>query len=286
MGKRSERFELFRLSLMLRTELSLFATDESREDFLRRIFSDDQIFPHRGTTYHYVPLGGAIAGGSGSTDPRTVIVGSIGRQVETEENLSPSEGFTEHRRETWKAATLVIDPSDHEDGQKISVEFDAKVGKPIGIIRSFCEHINENFESLYTIESQPIFDLESFWSWVSEHNSEIVEFSIQLVAPNGLFNTRNTIREEMKLARELTNASQVGITLKGQEPLNIAADPIQEAVDYVESSGGVLRSKAADGSRYSSLQRPKTVEILTSDSDAPEPLLVRISSEIDKILGR
>lgn len=121
MAKRKERFELFRLSLLERVNVSLFADhDEGREAYLRRVFGTARTFNHYTSKFHYVPHPEISA--------ETAMMGAIGRQVEAEENLSPGEGLAESIRETWKASVFILDPTDHPDGQKAAIEDDKKVG--------------------------------------------------------------------------------------------------------------------------------------------------------------
>lgn len=52
----ADRFQLFRLTLLVREQIDAFAAPESREDFLRRVFSTDYRFKHYGISSTINPL--------------------------------------------------------------------------------------------------------------------------------------------------------------------------------------------------------------------------------------
>jgi hypothetical protein len=100
----ADKFEHFRLSLMVRPQADLFddTAPVSREDYLRRVFSVPRTFDHYGRTYHYLPRKPAPL--------QPAIFGRIGRKVQTEENLPPDEDFAETTHEAWQAVVTVLDP--------------------------------------------------------------------------------------------------------------------------------------------------------------------------------
>lgn len=274
----ADRFEQFRLSLLVRPDRGLFAgPDPTREEYLRLVFGEDRVFEHYGNMFHYKAQAGS---------PDTALLGRIGRRVEMEENLSPAEGLLEAVHETWKAAVLVVDPTDHVDGQKAALEIDRQVGGPLALLTALAEAINiDHPDAPFHIEVNPIFDASSFWTWAAEHEGQVTEVAFDLIAPNGLFNTRNSVRDEMKSAREQTGANEVSVKLKSSDAIDVSSDPVIEAVEYAVSSGGKVRGKAANGDRFNSSQRPKTTSI-SSDDGGNEPLILRAARKISEILGR
>lgn len=274
----ADRFEQFRLSLLVRPDRSLFAgPDPTREEYLRLVLGEDRVFEHYGNVFHYKAQGGV---------PDAAVLGRIGRRVEMEENLSPAEGLLEAVHETWKAAVLVVDPTDHVDGQKAALEIDRQVGGPLALLTALADAINVGHpDAPFHIEVNPIFDASSFWTWAAEHEGQVTEVAFDLIAPNGLFNTRNSIRDEMKSAREQTGANEVSVKLKSSDSIDVSSEPVVEAVEYAVSSGGKVRGKAANGDRFNSTQRPKTTSISSDDAEN-EPLILRAARKISEILGR
>lgn len=274
----ADRFEQFRLSLLMRPERSLFAgPDPTREEYLRSVLGEDRVFEHYGNTFHYKAQSD-LAGAA--------LLGRIGRRVEMEENLSPAQGLVEAVHETWKAAVLVVDPTDHVDGQKAALEIDRQVGGPLALLTALSDSINSAHpDAPYHIEVNPIFDASSFWTWAAEHEGQVTEVVFDLIAPNGLFNTRNSIRDEMKSAREQTGANEVTIGLKSSDSIDVHSPPVIEAVEYTVSSGGKIRGKAKNGDKFNSKHRPKTTSIPSDDIEGG-PLIVRAARKIAEILGR
>ncbi len=275
---RKERFEQFRLSLLVRPQRDMYeGPDPTREDYLRDVFGSEHVFEHYSTLFHYLPHDHGADG---------AVLGRIGREVEIPENLPPAQGLVEAVHSTWKAVVIAVDPKDGPDGQKVAVKVDRGVGGPLALISALVDQINETRRSApYTIEVNPLFDTQSFWAWAGEHEGQITELFFTVVAPNGIFGTQNNVKEEMAAARAITNADKVTIGIQSEKTLNVNVDPVREAVDYAGSTGGKIRSKAKDGSIYNSIDRPKTTTIETDISDE-EPLIVRAAKRVAEIFGR
>jgi hypothetical protein len=105
----ADRFELYRLSLLPRAQGILFEDAESRftrEQWLRKVFSEEQPFIHHGSDFHYVP--------SPSNSGDEPVIGRVGRKVFREENKPPSEGLEDVTHEAWLASVLVSLPVNFE----------------------------------------------------------------------------------------------------------------------------------------------------------------------------
>lgn len=275
---KKERFEQFRLSLLVRPQPDLLeGVDPTREQYLRQVFGAKHVFEHYSTPFHYLPHEREADG---------ALLGRIGREVEIPENLPPSEGLVEAIHATWKAVVIAVDPRDGPDGQKVAVKIDRSVGGPLALITALVDRINESHPTApYTIEVNPLFDAQSFWVWAEEHRGQITELFFTVVAPNGIFGTQNNVKAEMAAAREITNADTVTVGLKSEKTLDVNVEPVREAVDYAGSTGGKIRGKAKDGSKYNSTTRPKTTTIETDTSDR-DPLIVRAAKRVAEIFGR
>ena len=110
------QFQLLRLVLLRRAQPDMFeergpdGTEITREKWLRRIFTGNIEYQHRGSECHFVP--------AEDFDEAPFIVGRMGRKRKIDENEPPSSGLKETSRDTWKAAIVLIDPRHHDDGQK------------------------------------------------------------------------------------------------------------------------------------------------------------------------
>jgi hypothetical protein len=272
-----ERFVQFRLSLLLREQPHAFAPDWTREEYLRIVFREEQTFDHYGAQYTYRP--------SELQPSDEVVFGYLGRVVVFEENLPPEEGFVESTREGWKASVIVVDPADHSDGQRVAMEFDKQVGNPLKLFASLVDNINRSHpESPYTIDVQPIVDTSSFWAWAERNKGNVSGITFKFVAPNGLFSARSNLREELRAAKERSNANHVDVTLQNKEGLDTDSEPVHEAVDYIEKAGGKITARA--GKRRFSSTNAHQITALPKEEDPSESVVRRAARRIAAVFGR
>lgn len=269
--------EKFRLSLIPRAQLDAFeGPDPTRENYLRKIFSERIVFQHRGIIYHFVP--------DSRSEDRVYIIGQVGRPITLSENAPPELGLSEQIHDTWKAAVFALDPTNHKDGQKLIFERDSQVGKPSSLLQSLFAHINnENSRSAYHIECKPIFNPGTFWKFASENKGEITSITFEFVTPNGLFNANVDVRDELKGVQNETGAETVVTTFRSQDGINTDGQRIKEGVEYSESGGGDIRARAKSGKRFNSKNNKDYIRI-PKESDDNRPLLARITNRIREFL--
>jgi hypothetical protein len=273
-----ERFVQFRLSLLIREQLSAFDQDLNRERYIRQVFAEEHVFEHYGSNYYYRP--------SEEQPQESVVFGLVGREVIVEENLPPEEGFTEWKHPAWKASVVVVDPVDHTDGQRVAMELDMQVGNPLKLFASLVDRINGvHQQAPFTIEVQPIVDTSSFWAWAERNRGNVTAVRFQFVPPNGMWSASSNIAEELRGIRNESNAEQVGVALTSDEGLNTDSPPVQEAVDYIDKSGGKITGAARGGRRFSSTNAPQ-VETMPKDQDQARPLIERVVERIAAVFGR
>ncbi len=251
--------------------------DITREDYIRQVFSEEVIYRYNDELYHYVP----IADSSG----QEVVVGRLGKKIVIEGNNPPSEGLTETTLETWKASLIVIDPSEHIDGQKVAVEVDRSVASPSRILLGLLRQININHPSaMYTIEAAPITAVESFWVFAEQNKGSITNIRFDFVVPN-MFGGSDSIVEELRDFREKEKARRVSITLQSRDGLDVETEKTKEAVEYVSRSGGRIRARAKRGAKYSSTDTVRFGSIPEEDGGAGS-VFGRISRFAKQIFGR
>lgn len=272
-----ERFDLFRFSLLPRPQMDiLHHPDPTREAYLRQLFSARHEFTHYKTVFHYVP--------SDTPAGETAIIGRIGRSVVMEENLSPDVGLADSEHETWKASFIIIDPTEHEDGQKVSFESDPLVGKTDAIMQSLVHALNEkNPLTAFHLEVAPISEASTFWQFAAENKGNITMLSFLFVAPN-MFGGIDNITEEMRLFRDEEKAQRVKIQLQSDEGIETDTDKIKNSVEYTTRGGGDIAARARGGRSYNS--KEKTRHVTMDKVENSEPLLDRIARSISKVLGR
>lgn len=274
----SERFDLFRFSLLLRRQRDAFSgPDPTREEYLRNVFQQSRKFNFYGTEFHYVP--------EQIQAREDIIMARIGRPVTVEENRPPEEGLAETIHDGWKAVVVVIDPSEHEDGQKVAVGDDPKVGSPVGLIRELVMSINEVMpHTAWDIEVEPITNPQSFWQFADRNKGQITHLTFEFVAPN-MFGGSDDLSEELREFRKKENAEKVSITLSSKEGLDTDTKRTQEAVDYVVKGVGKITARTKLGRRFNSAKKVASTKL--EDKEMPdEPTLIRLARLATRILGR
>lgn len=251
--------------------------DVTRETYIRTVFSEEIIYKYKDEQYHYVPM-------TGSKD-QDFIAGRLGKRLIIEENMPPSEGLTETTRESWKASRIVIDPSEHADGQKVAVESNRSVASPANILFGLVRQINRTHpESIYSIEAAPIIETESFWAFAERNKGRITNIRFDFVAPN-MFGGSDSITEELRDFKQKEKAHRISIELQNKHGLNVETEKTREAVDYVGKSGGVIRAKAKRGSNYTSTDKTR-FGIIPEPDLGEESAIGRIARFAKQILGR
>ncbi len=240
------------------------------------MFSEERKFIHYKHDFYFEPAPDSSTAGA--------LLGRLGRLVESDENLSPEEGLVETTHEGWKACAVVVDPTEHADGQKVSVQVDERVGKPIAILKSLVDAINNQvLDAPYRIEAEPMFDSQDFWEFVKENEGAVTSITFEFIAPNGPWNTSESIKEEMIAWREKVGAQKIIETFKSEDGLKTDSPEIKEAVEYIEKGSGNVSAKARKGRRFSSTNKPISTTI---EKGNHEPTIVRVARQIAKVLGR
>lgn len=242
-------------------------------------FAQNFKFSHRKSDFHFAPASAATAS--------DVILGRVGRTFTTNENAPPEQGFMDTTHEGWKACVVVIDPTEHDDGQKVAVQVDLRVGAPMAILRSLTQHINANSAGQpYHIEVEPIFNASDFWEFAKANEGSVTSVTFEFIAPNGPWNTTESIHEEMREWRKAAGAQKVITTIQSDDGLNTDAEQIKEGVDYVTKGSGKLTARARGRRRFSSTTRPSTAILADDGPESEESILVRVARRISEVLGR
>ena len=238
-------------------------------------------FEHYKKTFTYLPK----KMGDGST-----LYALVAREGFIRENKPPAEGLDDNSHMGWLACAVLIDPTDHKDGQKIAFQVDKTVGTPDALVGALVHKINaSNPGSTYYIEIEPIIDTTPFWDFVAENNGEITSVTFELVAPNGIFAAGTDTADEMRRFREVMKARKVTSTFLNEDGLDIYAEPFKEATVYASRAGGKIRAKAKSGKKFSSTRKPKTTIIPEEEPSADvqqEHILVRAARYLSEVFGR
>ncbi|NEX45223.1 hypothetical protein G3572_03325 [Rhodobacter sp. ETT8] len=267
------------MSLRTREQPSMFEVPMNREGWIRHLFSSQVEFTHHGATFVYIPL-----------DPKTTfpnIVGKIGRQTLEIANRPPHEGYAEYLLEAWKAAVLVVDPTEHADGQKLALQQHGDVGKPSSLAPRLLKALEANQEWVQFLASvHPITNAEAFWDWVKKNEGKITKIRIELEVPN-MFGGDDEYDREMKQFREREKAQRVAIEVENPDGINAETDRIRYTADKAMAKGtGRIKAKAkGKNNNFTSQSQQESVKIPKTDERGDGPLTIA-KSMANKLLGR
>lgn len=251
------QFELFRLSAIEPMQLDAFerkARDGrkfTREEWLRNLFGVDIQFLHRGDVFHYVPEAVEL-----QRDPVQIIAGRVGRKMTLVENAPPEDGLVEREREAWKAAWFLLDPTHHEDGQKVAFQQSNAVGRPAAVLESLISAINAREGEPYVLLAEPLIDAESFWSFVAQNDRQITSVTFEFIVPN-MFGHEEDLSRDLKAAGLVFNGEKVTVQIDGKTGLNLANDNTKTAVRRAAQGGGAIKAKTKNGKKYNSKNNKK-----------------------------
>lgn len=273
-------FELFRLSLSERpvTLMDLMeARDEippNREQWLRRTFSQEITFIHRQNQFHFVPDRDL------QRDAPGLIVGRIGRKRTSQENEPPESGLRETERTAWHAQLVVIDPSHHADGQKMAIERDFTVSTScLSVFKSLVKNLNQSSDANpYIVEVRAIAEANTFWDFVSEHQTVTV-LQFEMLAPN-MFGIQDDWDADMKELKATENADKARFLTESKDGLVVDTPRVRKGVEKAARGTATVRARAKDGARYSSDESVKTVTVEKDDEISWNELMKRIARRI------
>jgi hypothetical protein len=269
-----EKFELFRLSALLRQQVDAFGeTGQNREGYLRSVFMDRWQFTFYGSEFHYVPDADQLR--------PDIILGRIGRVITSPENMPPDKGLADTIHEGWRAVAVLVDPTEHSDGQKVAVGVNDRVGNAGGLIAGVVNAINEKLATTeWDIEVEPIPDTDSFWQYARENEGEITSLTFEFVPPN-MFGGTDDLSEELRDFRK-DGAETVTLKLKTKETIKTNTKRTKEAVDYISKAGGKIRARSKKGPSFSSTKKTASTCISPPDQsgETKAQILARMARRI------
>lgn len=218
----------------------------SRETWLRHFFSTTRYFQHRNQTFAFVKPDIPVA------LPSKYIVGYIARPRLVSGRTAPDAGFQPAELESWRGALIVIDPTDHQDGQKIAIEFRPDIGKPQPVLWSLAKAMRIDPDPPpFDAQVHPIVEAQSFWHFAEENNFEINLLSFDVAPPN-MFNGRDEFSQELRQLRERNRVNRMKATLTSDTTIDVEQSNIREIVDYTELGAGSVKARAVSGKKYNS----------------------------------
>jgi hypothetical protein len=278
-------FELFHWSMIERPQLDAFERKSlgqagriTRENWLREVFGKSIAFAHMGHQFHYVP--------ETETDSSALplMMARVGRQVSVKENDPPAEGLHEKHRDAWLASAIIMDPTHHEHGQRVAMQYHHDIGKPMALLTSLAAHINrESPPEPYTLSVAPIIDASTFWHFVNANKNAVTNVTFDLVPPN-MFDGPENMDKELKELRDLERARKIRLELENPDSLNLETKRIHGIVDYAAQGGGDIEARAKGKKRYSSKRKIKTMQIEESEKNGTEDAVNELLANAKRII--
>lgn len=266
------QLELIRLSLLERAQLDAFeprtknGSRLTREQFLREMFSQEIEFIHRKKRFYYVP-------DRDFEDLESpIVVGRLGRQLQVKENEPPDAGLQETSRPAWHAVWVLLDPRAHDDGQKLAVRHEYKMGRPVSIVSSLVEHINRSTpEGPYVIESNAISDASDFWNFAKAHHGDITSLRFIFIAPN-MFGIDDDYEKELRAMRDKERVRKAKLELENPGGLSVETERVARAVEYVSRGGGSVKARTRTRQRFDSERKVKSVSVPEAETPGISPI--------------
>lgn len=226
-----------------------------REGWLRHLLAKPFEFEHRGEEPLYWTPGEDWGDG---------LFGLIQKKTPHMLHRPPHEGGREIVEQEWQGAHVLIDPTSHEQGQRMAVENDV-VGKPEALMRSFQKALNDRAEAPFQFEIEPLFDPRSFWAFAEEHGGVLKSVTFDFVTPN-MWGTKSALDKELKATREQTGAERVRVGLDSEHGVEAKSDRVKDGVDYAERGAGSVKAKSLGGDTYKSESSSRRTMLVVPDS--------------------
>lgn len=276
---------LYRLSLKVKEQTDAFERRDSegksfeRRTWLDDIFSQQFTFNHRSSEFYFVPARQAE-----TNLPDHLITGWIARDKSSVERTPPWEGLDPTEHDSWQASLLIIDPTAHEDGQKLALEMRSDVGKTDPVISSLIISLNERGRSEpFSTSVFPIIHERSFMQFSEANRGKINKITYDVAVPN-MFDSADDHTNEMRNLRDKGNISRAKTTLESDGAINIEGTQLDEIAAHVEKGGGTISAKTSDGEKYNSNDYAVSEEVHMNGAEPEgETFWHRIKDAADRI---
>ncbi len=182
----------------------------------------------------------------------------------------------------WQGTYLFLDPTHHEDGQKLAIENDV-VGTPLSLALAIFNNINSRDEAPFSCIPKLIFKDQEFWKFAKESGQILRYITFKFAIPN-MWSPQSDIEEDLKATGSDTGADTVEVSFKSEGGVRTDNDRVKAAVDYSRRGAGTVTAKNLEGKTFSSNNRAMTERV--SADELLEPSDVKVSAVAKRVLGR
>jgi hypothetical protein len=266
-------FTILHLSLAEHAQPSLLAFKGNRESWLRHALSERfEFFGRESKKFEWVPR----------IITNEHILGLIQAEKPYEYHDAPAEGGGERVDNFWQGTYVFLDPTHHEDGQKLAIENDV-VGTPRSLALALFNCINSRDDAPFSCIPKLIFSDQDFWNFAKESGEILKYITFRFAIPN-MFSPQSDIETDLKATGMETGADEVEVSFKSEVGVRTDNDRVRSAVDYSKQGAGTVTAKNFQGRSFSSNKLSKTERVRGNDLANPSDVTV---TEVAKwVLGR
>lgn len=250
-------FEYLRVSLA-KGPPSLFDVEQTRQEFLREVFSQRWDFTHRKRVYTYDPI------------PETgeFIGGIVGREIAEFRNDGPDTHWSLIEQKHWPIAYLSVDLGERE--QIAAVQHHSRVGSPRGLLESLLEHVVKQEQyARWKPSIEYISKAADFWKAAESFAGRITSLSFTFVPPN-MLGAKQAIDDLVRAASDEANSEETELKLKNPSGhLFASGDLVEASVSTATAGGGEVVMKAGKAVIFSSAKNRMTKDIDAEEIPAP-----------------
>lgn len=147
---------------------------------------------------------------------------------------------------------MVIDPTEHPDGQKIAFEQRADIGRPLPVLKSLAKGMRVGDDPPpFDVQVHPVVEPSSFWRFAEQHDFQITSITFDMAPPN-MFGGKEAYKEDLRALRDINNVNRVRTTLTSDTVVDVRKENLRQIVDYTELGTGDIVARTASNARYSS----------------------------------
>jgi uncharacterized protein YozE (UPF0346 family) len=249
-------FSLMHLSLVGRQKTLFGQFDGTREEWLRSALSQ---------TFDFLGWGGRELVWVPKRAEDGLLFGLIQGKSPVAHHEEPTAGGAETVSDLWQGAYLFLDPSHHEEGQKLALENDV-LGAPQSLAKYLFEHLNLRDDAPYTTIAELIFDENDFWKFSSQNNDILRYIRFRFVVPN-MWGPQNDLDKDLKETGTETGAERVDVTFSSGAGVTTKNEKVESAVSYTQRGAGEIRARSMEGKNYSSKTEATTKSVPKADLD-------------------
>lgn len=272
-------FEYLRINLSEVKQLELEYADDiaTREDYIKHAFGASFDFSHQGKQFiyeHVATIDGYVAGFIANRTVKGLRHGQ-------------DEDYKLYEAEDWKTHGVLIDSTEHPDGQKIAFEH-GMIRESENFFASLAKAINASHRTAkWEMQIGTIGRRQKYIEAAKQHKGKITKLSFRILAKNMDYNIDKSVKDALDIFDELDGRHTDHTTISSGKGLNADSDLADSMATYAAESGGSVKAyDKDDGIIYDSKKDVTRVPVDTEievDKDSDKSILALL---IEKLFER